>query len=279
MDGEDFQRLSSAAEQAGVSMQTVGKAARELRILMKDAATGNALATQKLQALGYTEDQIRAGTIKTTDVFLQLAKAMETAGTDAEKLAILTAIFGDKVSADLLPLLDQTRAKLRETFGETPIMDSQALRDLDNMMDKLGKFRQLLEYIAATSAYQAIFGRGAGGVFIRQTAEQVIPGGGAIVAGAQAAAAGSVGDAAPKGGTDTGPTPNNAALTSLGAKIGEASMGSGVIGVGASPQVALQQEANTTLASIDSKLGDLVKQSTDTDFTKSLARKFNQPPR
>lgn len=279
MDGEDFQRLSSAADQAGVSMQTVGKAARELRILMKDAATGNALATQKLQALGYTEDQIRAGTIKTTDVFLQLAKAMETAGTDAEKLAILTAIFGDKVSADLLPLLDQTRAKLRETFGETPIMDSQALRDLDNMTDKLGKLRQLLEYIAATSAYQAIFGRGAGGTLIRQAAEQVIPGGGAIVAGAQAAAAGSVGDTKPKGGTDTGPTPNNAALTAIGSKIGEASMGSGVIGVGASPQIALAQEANLTLASIDSKLGDLVKQSTDTDFTKSLARKFNQPPR
>ena len=56
-------------------------------------------------------------------------------------------------------------------------------------------------------------------------------------------------------------------------------MGSGVIGVGASPQIALAQEANLTLASIDSKLGDLVKQSTDTDFTKSLARKFNQPPR
>ena len=279
MDGEDFQRLAAAAEEAGVSMQTVGKAARELRILMKDAASGNALAAQKLQALGYTEKEIRSGTIKTTDVFLQLAKAMETAGSDADKLAILTAIFGDKVSADLLPLLDQTRAKLRETFGETPIMDNQALRDLDNMTDKLGKFHRILEYIAASAAYQAIFGRGAGGAFIRQVGEQVIPGGGSIIAGAQAAASGSVGDTAPKGGTDTGPTPNNAALTSLGTKIGEASMGSGVIGVGASPQIAMQQEANTTLASIDSKLGDLVKQSIDTDFTKSNARKFNLPPR
>lgn len=278
MDGEDFQRLASAANLAGVSMQTVGKAARELRILMKDAASGNAVATQKLVALGYTNDQISNGTIKTTDVFLQLAKAMEMAGSDADKLAILTTIFGDKVSADLLPLLDQTRLKLRQTFGETPIMDNQALQDLDNMTDKLGKFGQLLQYIAATSAYQAIFGRGAGGAGIREFFTGLIPGSNTLIAGAQGLASAGVADNKVSG-TDTGPTPNIAALTSIGTKIGEASMGSGVIGVGASPQIALAQEANLTLTSIDSKLGDLVKQSTDTDFTKSLARKFNLPSR
>ena len=133
IDGEDFQRLAAAAEEAGVSMQTVGKAARELRILMKDATAGNQLAINKLKALGFTEEQVRAGNIKATDVFLQLANAMEQAGTDADKLAILTAIFGDKVSTDILPLLDQTRAKLRQTFSETPIMDNQALKDLDNL--------------------------------------------------------------------------------------------------------------------------------------------------
>lgn len=273
MDGEDFQRLAAAANLAGVSMQTVGKAARELRILMKDAASGNAVATQKLVALGYTNDQISKGTIKTTDVFLQLAKAMEMAGSDADKLTILTAIFGDKVSADLLPLLDQTRLKLRQTFGETPIMDNQALQDLDNMMDKLGKLGQLLQYIAATSAYQTIFGRGAGGVAIREFFTGLIPGSNFLIAGAQAAASAGVADSAASG-TDTGPTPNIAALTSVGAKIGEASMGSGVIGVGASPQIALAQEANNKLDSIDSKLGQLVNSGGVQDPTKMNVSRF-----
>ena len=75
------------------------------------------------------------------------------------------------------------------------------------------------------------------------------------------------------GGPDTGPNPDSAALSALGTKIGEASMGSGVIGVGASPQIAAIQESNTLLASIDSKMGDLVKGSIDTDFTKSVRRK------
>ena len=276
MDGEDFQRLAAAAEEAGVSMQTVSKAARELRILMKDAASGNQVAIEKLKALGFTEEQVKSGTIKATDVFLQLANAMEQAGSDADKLAILTAIFGDKVSTDILPLLDQTRAKLRQTFGETPIMDSQALKDLDNMTDKLGKLHRLLEFIGASAAYQVIFGKGIGGKFSQGFVEGIspIPGAGAILAGAQATAAGSVGDGKPTG-TDTGPTANSSALAALGSKIGEASMGSGVIGVGASPQVAAIQESNTLLASIDSKMGDLVKGSIDTDFTKSVRRKVH----
>ena len=273
MDGEDFQRLASAANQAGVSMQTVAKASRELRILMKDAASGNQLAIDKLKALGFTQEQINSGTIKATDVFLQLANAMENAGSDAEKLAILTAIFGDKVSTDLLPLLDTTRQKLRETFGETAVMDNQALRDLDMMIDKLSKFARLLQFISASAVYQTLFGRGAGGAGARTVAEQLVPGGGTIVAGAQAVAAASVADTKATG-TDTGPTANSAALSNLGTKIAEASMGGGVIGVGASPQIALAQEANTTLSSIDSKLGELVNAGIDKDPTKPLGRKY-----
>ena len=273
MDGEDFQRLSHAADLAGVSMMVVGKAARELRILMKDAASGNQQAIDKLKALGFTTEQISSGTIKATDVFLQLAKAMEISGSDADKLTILTAIFGDKVSTDLLPLLDTTRQKLRETFGEAAVMDNQALRDLDEMNDKLGKLKRLLEFISASAAYGAIFGRGAGGVAARTIADQMLPGGGALVSLAQAGVSASVAEKKTTG-TDTGPIPNTAALTSVGTKIGEAAMGSGVIGVGNSPQIALAVEANTKLDSIDSKLGQLVNSGGIKDPTKTQINRF-----
>jgi hypothetical protein len=51
-------------------------------------------------------------------------------------------------------------------------------------------------------------------------------------------------------------------------------LGPGVIGVGGSPQIALAMEANTTLSSIDSKLGELVNAGIDKDPTKPLNRKF-----
>lgn len=272
MDGEDFQRLAYAADQAGVAMNVVGKAARELRILMKDAANGNELARQKLIALGFTEEQIKNGTIKTTDVFLQLANAMEKSASDADKLAIMTAIFGDKVSTDLLPLLDQTRAKLRETFTETPIMDNKALRDLDNMWDKLNRIKLILDYISASFGYGIIFGRDKSGAAVQGLGEAIIPGGGQIVKSAQALAGAAIGGADSPAGTDTGTPANAAALAALGTKIGEASLGSGVIGVGASPQVAAIEKSNEKLDSIDSKLGELVRAGIDNDFTKRVER-------
>jgi len=51
-------------------------------------------------------------------------------------------------------------------------------------------------------------------------------------------------------------------------------LGAGVIGVGASPQIALAQEANATLASMDAKLGELVNAGIDKDPTKPLGRKY-----
>ena len=51
-------------------------------------------------------------------------------------------------------------------------------------------------------------------------------------------------------------------------------MGSGVIGVGASPQIALAEEGNKKLDSIDSKLGQLVNDGIAKDPTKPLNRKY-----
>lgn len=51
-------------------------------------------------------------------------------------------------------------------------------------------------------------------------------------------------------------------------------LGAGVIGVGASAQILLAQEANATLASMDAKLGLLVNEGIDKDPTKPLGRKY-----
>jgi hypothetical protein len=56
--------------------------------------------------------------------------------------------------------------------------------------------------------------------------------------------------------------------------VKEAALGAGVIGVGASPQIALAMEANDKLSSIDSKLGELVNAGIDKDPTKPLGRKY-----
>jgi len=50
--------------------------------------------------------------------------------------------------------------------------------------------------------------------------------------------------------------------------------GSGIIGVGASPQIALAQEANNKLSQIESHLGKIVNDGEQKDPTKPLGRKY-----
>jgi len=259
MTGEDYQRLSAAAKDTGVSMQTVTKASRELRIMMKEAASGNEVAAKKLKALGFTDEEVRGGTIKSIDVFLQLAKAMQTAGSDADKLAILTAIFGDKVSADLLPLLDQTRQSLETTFKKAPILNQEDLDTLDKGADLLERFIAINKVAAAQAS-----------LFLLKILEikSELMGEGAIfraIFGKEKAPTTSEG--APVNGQD---------LINSVAKSSDSgsSLGSGVIGVGASPQIALAQEANATLAQIESHLGKIVNDGEQKDPTKPLGRKY-----
>jgi hypothetical protein len=75
------------------------------------------------------------------------------------------------------------------------------------------------------------------------------------------------------------PAPDVQALINSQKSIAESSLGSGVIGVGASPQIAMQQEANDKLASIDSHLAELVRGNTDVDFTKGIERYKTSFPR
>ena len=259
MTGEDYQRLSAAAKDTGVSMQTVTKASRELRIMMKEAASGNEVAAKKLKALGFTDEEVRGGTIKSIDVFLQLAKAMQTAGSDADKLAILTAIFGDKVSADLLPLLDQTRQSLETTFKKAPILNQEDLDTLDKGADLLERFIAINKVAAAQAS-----------LFLLKILEikSELMGEGAIfraIFGKEKVTA-----------TSEGAPVNSQELINSVAKSSEsgASLGSGVIGVGASPQIALAQESNQKLTEIESHLGKIVNEGISKDPTKPLGRKY-----
>ena len=54
----------------------------------------------------------------------------------------------------------------------------------------------------------------------------------------------------------------------------EPPLGAGVIGVGASPQIALAQEANDKLSQIESHLGKIVNDGEQKDPTKPLGRKY-----
>ena len=266
---DQFQQLAYAAKQSGADVKDVTKAVRELNSAISDAKISpEGKKGQALRALGFSPEQIASGTIKATDVFIQLSRAMEQASNDADKVAIATALLGDKVGQNLIPMLEGGEKSMRKLFGDAPIVPDQVLKRIDDTNDK---FDTLIARIKALYALNA--GDILSGDFSKIGKHLLAP----LSVATTISNATDILQKPGEANTSNLPAPDAQALINSQAKANaeaNASMGSGVIGVGASPQVALQQEANTTLTNIDSKLGLLVNAGIDKDPTKPLNRKF-----
>jgi len=138
ISGEEFDKLSYAAELAGVSTAVLSKSIRELRFLMKDALTDTKKMELLTKGLGFAENDVREGKVKSIDLFNQVAQAIGTQTNDTQKLAIATAFFGDKVANDMLPVLEQI-AKHPDIFSGLVTGSEESYAKLDAMDEKLQK--------------------------------------------------------------------------------------------------------------------------------------------
>jgi hypothetical protein len=134
----EFYQLSVAAEQAGVSTQTLSKSIRELRFMMKDALTDTAKMEYLTKGLGYTEEEVRSGKIKNIELFQRIAVAVKEATTDQEKLAITTKFFSDRMANDMLPILEEM-GKNPDMFKGLVVATDEAYAAADKMDNKFNK--------------------------------------------------------------------------------------------------------------------------------------------
>lgn len=129
---EEFQRLEYAAQQAGVGTERMQKAFNELRKTMRDANDGNKQAMAIMNAMGYTSEQVAAGNINLMDAFLRVSQAIQSASSEQERFNIATAVFGDRISLDLMKALMNYK-ELKEKIAETPLITKEEAETLDRM--------------------------------------------------------------------------------------------------------------------------------------------------
>ena len=134
----EFDKLSFAAQDAGVSTAVLSKSIRELRFMMKDALTDTKKMTLLTQGLGFSEEEIRSGQVKSIELFQRVAQAISTQETDTNKLAIATAFFGDKVANDMLPVLEAI-AKNPDIFKGLVVGSEEAYQAADKLDSKMAK--------------------------------------------------------------------------------------------------------------------------------------------
>lgn len=114
---EEYQKLSSAADKAGISLNKVVKAYQEINGVLEKAKT-NAGSQAMLEALGFDTKDIIDGNVKAIDVIEKLGAAMLGASNDTDAFKVATAVLGETLAKDLLPVLQQA-GKLASGFGET----------------------------------------------------------------------------------------------------------------------------------------------------------------
>jgi hypothetical protein len=143
---EQFQSLAYAAQQSGVSVSVLAKATRQLRVDMAEAAAGTGKKIEMFKALGITMDQLKSG--DASAVFLAISSAMAGGADDSERLLITTALFGDKIGNDIIPMLADFE-KLQKDIADAPIVDAKTLKAIGEYNDGMDRLNASMVKLAA----------------------------------------------------------------------------------------------------------------------------------
>lgn len=145
----ELQQLQYVASQSGVEVGKLNKAFLDLRKIMRDAQGGNAQAVAVMEALGYSQKEVKDGSVGLMDAFLKVSAAISAAKTEQEKFNVATAIFGDKVATDMIKALGDY-GTLKTQIEETPLVSDDDIKALDEYGDRIDKATLKLKVLFAT---------------------------------------------------------------------------------------------------------------------------------
>jgi hypothetical protein len=147
ISSDQFQRLAYAAQQSGVSVSSLAKATRQLRVDMAEAAAGNQKQLELFNAIGLSMEQIKAG--DAVSAFLAISSALSDSASDSDRLLIATTFFGDKIGNDILPLLGEFK-KLQKDIADAPVVDNKTLKQIAEYDDKISSIILKLKVFLTT---------------------------------------------------------------------------------------------------------------------------------
>jgi hypothetical protein len=165
MDPSEFDKLAIVSEKAGVSMLSLGKAIRQLKIGMKDALTDTSEMTKFTKGLGFAEEDLRNGKVKTIDVVTRIAQVIASQENETKKLAIATAFLSEKFANELLPTLEKI-GNDPDIFKGLNTASDVAYEKADRVYEKWSRIWQMVSQSLAVGTMDFLenpLGRSAGG--------------------------------------------------------------------------------------------------------------------
>jgi phage-related minor tail protein len=136
-----LQALSLASTQAGISGEELQRGLAALTRKIADAATGEQTAATAFQRLGVAFQDAEGKARPTEAVLTDLAEKLKDIENPAERAAVATAMFGDRIGQKLIPLLSQGREGLVAMTAEAlrfgTIASPELIAKADEAADKV----------------------------------------------------------------------------------------------------------------------------------------------
>lgn len=147
--------MRSKAAEAGVEAGTLDNAIGKLNNKIGDAVAGNQKAVALFEAMGVAFRDTAGNARPTEQVLADIADRMRTYANTAEKAALVSELFGEKIGRKLVAYLNQGSDGLRQFTGLTDDTIKEAAQ-LQTEIDKLANSWERLKNSVLGAAVPAI---------------------------------------------------------------------------------------------------------------------------
>ncbi len=151
---KSLQVLRTAAAYGGMETGQMDKALEKLNVTMATAATGkNKAAAHMFSHLGISLKDSSGNARSAADVMRDLAEAVKNNGDQLARTQMLTALFGNKMAASLIPTLEggaESFDKIAKSAEEAGLLMSEAdVKAAAHLTDTLTRMRGTMTKVSA----------------------------------------------------------------------------------------------------------------------------------
>ena len=128
VDAQDFQRVFAITKQFGIDVETTGTAISFFSKMMGQAAMDTEKHGKALKELGFTNKEIKEGTISASDALIALAGYLEQTGSEYKTAALAAELFGKKTGKELLVAIREGSGALKDQAENAKILTAAQLQ-------------------------------------------------------------------------------------------------------------------------------------------------------
>lgn len=131
---EDIQRVSVAADLAGVSIDTVARVLTKMSVAASDASSGSKEMAEAFAKAGINAEAFKRANLE--QQLIMVSEAFNRARGDADATNQIIELMGTRAAAQMIPLIDNTAA-LREEMAGVAVASDDVVRKIEAANDRM----------------------------------------------------------------------------------------------------------------------------------------------